>query len=325
MAFRKTFVLGDESVNSKGFWLKNDGCDVSDFQKNAPCFYDHNIWDIPLGHWESLRLDGGQWKADLVIEGASDEEKEYIRKIENGDIKGASFGFDPLALSEDPADIKPGQTRPTITKWKPFEASITPLPANTNAMVALRSSARGIVLASSKDEEINTILPIINKTSKQVKMEKIAELLGRDKSSTEDQLVDALKPILAKAKESESLSVHIEEQAKTILDDEQHKFFVSLSKTSPSQALEYLKLNSKKEESPAGGEQGADKQRRVSELVKEAAAALNRNGANGKEEDKDSYEYLSKNDPAKLKQIKDTDPAKFKQLEADFLKSRSKK
>lgn len=116
MAYRKKFIVGDESLNTYGTWLLNAGADMSYIDKFSPAYYDHKDWEVPIGHWENIKLNSkGQWEAEIVIDGADEREKMYIRKIENGDIKGASFGLDILAVSEEPLYLKQGQTRATVT------------------------------------------------------------------------------------------------------------------------------------------------------------------------------------------------------------------
>lgn len=322
MAFRKTFIISDESINTYGFWLLTSGAKLDNFKNNAPCFYDHQTWDLPVGHWENIRIEGTQLKADLVIEGKNEREQDIIRKIENGDIKGASVGFDVLSYSEDPSHMKIGQRRPTVIAWEPYEASVTPLPGNTNAVVQLGNRETGIRLRATEDNEaLSKILPNIIHHKQTQKMEKIALALGLPKDSGEDAILQKLNPVLVLSAQADALSKHVEESAKGSLDEKQYAFFVELNKTNATQALEFLKLNSKSD-TP---EVAAGKQTRVTELIATAQATLHK----GKEEQEDAdkketYEYLSKHNPKKLMELKRTDPEAFKKLESAYLLSRKK-
>lgn len=327
MAFRKKFIVGDESFNTYGTWLLNAGADMSYIEKYSPAYYDHKDWEVPIGHWENIKLNAdGKWEAEIVIEGADEREKMYIRKIENGDIKGASFGLDIIETSDEPIYLKQGQTRRTVIKWQPYEISITPSPGNANASVVLRNQTQSIRLNSSNTESdiLEKVLPNIKNSNQLKKMDKIALALGLPADAAEATILDALKIVLSKSTQTETLSKHFEDLAKESLNEEHHKFFVELNKTNPAQALEFLKLNRVTVEpiEPAA----ATATTKVSEVIAAAKAHLKKGEQTTKEEgDKETYEYLSKNNPNKLLQLKRTEPEKFKVLEQAYIANRNKK
>lgn len=327
MAFRKKFIVGDESLNTYGTWLLNAGADMSYIEKYSPAYYDHKDWEVPVGHWENIKLNAdGKWEAELVIEGADDREKMYIRKLENGDIKGASFGLDVVETSDEPVYLKQGQTRRTVIKWQPYEISITPSPGNANASVVLRNQNQSIRLNSSNTESdiLEKVLPNIKNSKQLIKMEKIALALGLSVDSSEVTILDALKIVLSKSTQTETLSKYVEDLAKETLSDEQHKFFVELNKTNSTQALEFLKLNRVVGEPIAI--KTATTATKVSDVLAAAKVQLNKGTAVATEDDdKETYEYLSKNNPNKLLQLKRSEPEKFKAMEAAYVASRKGK
>jgi HK97 family phage prohead protease len=291
--------------------------------KFSPAYYEHRTWEMPLGHWENIKLNAdGKWEAEVVIDGANEDEKEMIRKIENGDVKGASFGLDIIELSEETLYLKQGQSRPTITKWQPYEISLTPSPGNSNASVVLGRKEAGIRLTSfAPVDSIESILPsITHKSTKSLQMKKIALKLGLAEDATEEQIIAATEALKNKANQTETLSKHIEDSAKETLTEEQHAFFLELNKTNSAQALAYLKLNAKTVEST---ETPTGKKETVSKILADAKVTLSKKteeeGANT-----ETYETLSKNNPKKLLELKKSDPEKFKELETAYLASRKK-
>ncbi|MFP5039432.1 HK97 family phage prohead protease [Parasediminibacterium sp. JCM 36343] len=195
MAFKKTFVLSDEGVNSYGFVVQTDGIGLGNAMSNMPCFYDHRTWEIPLGHWENLRKEDGKLLGDLVINGDNEREKTYINKIQNGDIKGASIGAEPINWCSDTQLLKPGQTKPTLTDCTLFEASITPLPANS---AALALKHEGNLVTLSKDNS-GHIIPFLTKHSD---MKAIALKLGLPEAAGENEILAAISSIQENPKPS---------------------------------------------------------------------------------------------------------------------------
>ena len=136
----KRFVISDETVNEFGFWLKTDGCDLSQFLRNPICLWMHNrAWRgtkddvLPLGTWKDVRVENGTITGEPVFD--PDEFSQQIAaKVESGTLRMASAGVLPIELSEDPVYLKPGQTRATVTKWKLREASICDIGANDNSL-----------------------------------------------------------------------------------------------------------------------------------------------------------------------------------------------
>ena len=318
MALKKTFVLSDESVNSYGFRILNAGMDLSAIQKNCPLYFNHQTWDIPCGHVENIRLKDDKILGDIIIEGGNELEKEFIRKIENGDIKGCSLGIDPKEWSDDPMMLSEGQTVPTLIKCQPYEVSLAPLPGNKNAM-AMRNGNDMITLSAGKKYDF---IPDLNT---QTDMKELALLLGMNANSTELQLCDALRPILLKAKNADAMQKVIEENVTEGLTPEQKAFFVTLSKTNIADAMQFLTLNKTAPATEGDKEQEAakapvvevKKDVKVSDLIKTGANAAALELA---KDGKGSFDYLQRHNSVELQRIKSQEPEKFKELVADYAK-----
>lgn len=137
----KTFLLTDESLNSYGFWLKMDGADIEQFKRNPIMLWMHmRAWRgtrdevLPIGTWDNIRIEDGKLLADAVIDTDDEFAASIALKVDKGIIRMASVGITVLETSSTPENLKPGQTRETVTKWRVREASLVDIGANDNAI-----------------------------------------------------------------------------------------------------------------------------------------------------------------------------------------------
>ena len=61
---KKTFILHDETVNTQGFRMLTSGADLSVFKNNPVMLLNHDDWDLPIGRWENIRVEGTQILAE---------------------------------------------------------------------------------------------------------------------------------------------------------------------------------------------------------------------------------------------------------------------
>ncbi|MDY0102820.1 MAG: hypothetical protein RBS07_07750 [Lentimicrobium sp.] len=302
-------TLSTEDLNSYGTWLPLSGANLEHFMKNPVMFYDHRTYDKPIGHWENIHMSNGKLVGTPVFDEGDPEAVNVKRKYENGDIKGASLGLDILELSDEPAYLKPGQTRPTVKKYSVFEASLTPLPNNTNCL-QLR---RGQMQLSGTDNRvaIDAILPPITIKPNPINMEKIALKLGLGKEASEEQICQKIDE-MAKAQGRELvLSKFVKEQSAAIAP-EAKEVFDGLIDSDPENALKVLKL-SRQTEKPA---EGPEEKTKVSDMLKATLSATQKEQK--QETDKETFDYLQKHDPQKLMSLKRSDPAKFQKLVDEY-------
>ena len=317
MALKKTFVLSDESINTYGFWILLSGMDLSGIQKNCPLYYEHRTWDIPCGHVENIRLKGENLLGDVIIEGGNEIEKEYIRKIENGDIKGVSLGIDPVEWSEDTAVIKQGQKRATLSKGVPYEVSLAPLPGNKNAL-GMRNGNDIITLSADKNYDF---IPQLNT---EPDMKKIALMLGLDAEATEAQICEALKKVQLTANNANAMQKVIEDSVANELEPEKKAFFVTLSKSNIGDAMQFLALNKKAATDPEGEKKEAVKEETAVTLTKDVKVShliqLGKNAAAAAADGKDTFDYLQRHDSVELSRIKREAPDTYSKMVADYAK-----
>lgn len=298
MAFKKTFILSTQAVNSYGFVVLTNGINIENAKNNMPCFYDHKTWEVPLGHWENLRKENNQLLGDLVIEGSNDREKQYITKIENGDIKGASIGMDKLVWdNENIVGLIANQTRPTLTACELFEASLTPLPANTSAL-ALKHEGSLITLNANNSQ---TIIPQF----KTENMKQIALKLGLSETATENEIVTAIASLQLSKQNGEAFQTAMLKDADKDLSDENKEVFVELSKANPAQALKFAQANKVVAPVDTGK---VVKDKKVSEMLQRGG------GADAAKDGKDSLDYLQKHNPVELRRIHAEEPEKYAAL-----------
>jgi HK97 family phage prohead protease len=179
------FILSDESVNVYGFRVLTSGINIEDFKKNPVMFFNHQSMSLPIGKWNNIQIENGQLTAEPEFDTDDELAQKIAGKVNKGMLNAASIGFDVYAISDSPKDLVPGQSRPTVTKSRVFEASIAGIPGNSNALKL--SFQSGLTLSGTISSEVlNAHLPQI--TIKE-DMKKIALCLGLPEDATEDQIL----------------------------------------------------------------------------------------------------------------------------------------
>jgi hypothetical protein len=206
----KTFVIHDESLNSKGFWMLTAGCDLTQFRKNPIMLWNHNNSygdsrqeKLPIGHWENIRIQGTQILADAVFDG--DEFSQTIaQKVESGTLRMASVGANAIDKTANPKLVKPGQRYETVTKWVLKEASIVNIGANNNALalsdVVLYDEGSNIIELSDSGD---CPLKELQQTQNSDNMNQVKKLLNLSDEATEQEVLNKLNPLLTLSEELE--------------------------------------------------------------------------------------------------------------------------
>jgi len=313
------FKVSDESLNSYGFWVVTDGIDLSGF--TGVMLYDHDRnGKLPIGTWENTRKENGALLTDANFDQDDEFAKSVMGKVQKGIIKGASIGLNVIEFSNDPKLMKPGQKRPTVTKCSLEEISVTPFPSNKNA---LRLMVDGKALnLSENNSEIENILPLINNEKQ---MKQVALKLGLPETATEQEVVDAVTALEAKAAGLQtSLNAAFMKLGEVtgVINDSNRERMTKLAKTDFELALSFMEG---KEQSAEGKEQtahdaktppappkgGNENTLRLSDLIKELKGV-------GKNEPEKDYDWYQKNEPVTLSEMRTKEPDKFKQLFEKF-------
>jgi HK97 family phage prohead protease len=308
------FKVSDESLNSYGFWVKTDGIDLSGF--TGVMLYDHDRnGKLPIGTWENTRNENGALLTDANFDQDDEFAKSVMAKVQKGIIKGASIGLNVIEFSNDPKLMKPGQKRPTVTKCSLEEISVTPFPSNKNA---LRLMVDGKALnLSENNSEIENILPLINNN---VQMKQVALKLGLPETATEQEVVDAVTALEAKAAGLQtSLNAAFMKLGEVtgVINDSNRERMTKLAKTDFELALSFMDASTSSAhsaESKAKSEKKEEKSEntlRLSDLIKDLK------GTGNNEPEKD-YDWYQKNDPVTLSEMRTKEPDKFTKLFEKF-------
>lgn len=189
------FTLTDESLDADRERVLIDGASLNRFLRNPVMLWRH--YGEPIGRWKDVRIEEDPKR--ITAEAEFYEKDSFAKRIADmvraGFLKACSIGFRPLERSTEPAVMLPGQSRSTITKFELIEASIVPIPSNSNALIEALEKEFG------KKESFSTELSFgVDKIQKlitikpQLKMElkEITKALGLPESASETEITQAV-------------------------------------------------------------------------------------------------------------------------------------
>lgn len=194
----KRIVISDESVNCYGTWVKTEGVDISQYERNPVLLWMH--WrGIIIGCIKDIRKEGDKITGEPYFDEVRDESKLAKQQWEKGTLKMASAHFEVLETSDAAELIKPGQYRATAVRSKLIEVSMVDIGGNDNAL-PLMLSFKGEELKLSAGEE-NDSLPLLNNNKNQKKEEKmdykaIALKLGLLETAGENEILSSIDLLL---------------------------------------------------------------------------------------------------------------------------------
>lgn len=240
-----TFILSDESLNSYGFRILTEGIDISQFTKNPVMLFNHQTggetYTGPIGRWENIRFEEGKLLADAYFDTEDETAQNIAGKVERGFIKGASLGINIIEADTNPDLLIDGQTYPTVTKCRVFEASIVDLPSNANSLTLMDESGKKLELSTEEDLTTLSQFKPLKKTSKKSSMKiplELTQLLKLQTSATEKEVTEKVKELLTK---NQTLRKNVKE-----LNAERVEFLVNdaikSKKITASQKTTYLNL-----------------------------------------------------------------------------------
>lgn len=220
----KPVRVHSENVNSYGYRILTSGMDWSNFDTNPIMLYNHlrntDSWDknpiiFPIGKWNNRQMNGGE----IVMTPEFDEEDDYgkqaMRKWEKGYLNTASIHVRVVAVSEDPALMLPGQTRPTITKCVVKEVSIVDIPGNPTCHKLTFEDGSTLQLDGEQEpDDLDKVLPRISKLSNKSEMDKTnLQLVAAAFGMPEDTDITKL---VAKATELTNTNARLSDENKTL-------------------------------------------------------------------------------------------------------------
>lgn len=191
------FTLTDESLDADRERVLIDGAVLNRFLKNPVMLWRH--WGEPIGRWKDIRIEENPRRITAEPEFYEKEPlaKRIADMVRAGFLKACSIGLMPLEKSTEPSMMLPGQSRPTITKFEILEASIVPIPSNSNALVEALEKEFSIIIKEPLQSELRfgavKIQELQFKTHKpNFNMVEIAKALGLPESASEAEIAQAI-------------------------------------------------------------------------------------------------------------------------------------
>lgn len=182
----KRICITSDRLNSYQSRVLTSGMNIEQYQKNPVLLYMHERGQV-IGYMKDLKVeDDGSITGEPVFDEATELSKRCKAQYEFGSLRMASVGIDILEMSEDPALLVPGQTRPTVTKSKLFEVSMVDIGANDDA---IRLHKDGQLIELGKDGTCQ--LPLINNNQNQkqvMELKDFALILGMPETATEEEV-----------------------------------------------------------------------------------------------------------------------------------------
>jgi hypothetical protein len=198
----KTFVLHTDALNSQKFRMLTKGADLSDFEKNPVMLFNHvrpeggNPGQIlPIGYWTDIEVSEDKITAVPVFDENDAFAMSIYDKVEQGLIKMASVGAEPLAMTDEPDLLLEGQEKETVTQWRMIEASIVAFGSNPEALALYDADRNIITLFAQGNTDIipklqDKMTKVTKPTGKKPANSKKPEVALADDPKKEEELED---------------------------------------------------------------------------------------------------------------------------------------
>ena len=313
------FIINTENVNSYGYRILTDGIDYAQYMRNPIVLFMHerdgygNKGSEVIGRCTRLYKEG----TTLIAEVEFDEQDEFAKKIagkvERGYIRMASMYAEIKEVSTQLQHILEGQIYETVTACKLVEISIVDIGGNDNA------------LKLSKDGKPFQLKKIVTNTSNNMDIKVIALALGMGENSKEEAVLSALHSLKTDKEKAEAQVVSL---TKTIKDTQNAEATTLVDKAVKLGLIpEALKESQLKQfEADFDGQKAvlsklvADKeaentQQGKANIVREVVLGA---GAKPTGTANESFDYLQKKNPERLRAIRDKGPEEYTRLAKEY-------
>lgn len=200
--------ISDETLNCYRTWVKTDGVILEQFQKNPVMLWMH--WrGMIIGLIKNIKVENGEITGEPYFDEVREESKMAKQQWEKGSLRMGSPNFEVIETSDDPALLKEGQTRPTITKCKLLEFSMVDIGGNDNN-IRLSYSGKELKLSEGDDCSVlpllkNPIVKLNNNNEMNQELMSIALMLGMPAESTLADVQKQVNVLLEHKKTNEEL------------------------------------------------------------------------------------------------------------------------
>lgn len=306
--------ISDETLNCYGTWIKTDGVDLKQYQKNPVMLWMH-LRGVIIGYIKDIRVENNEITGEPVFDEVREESKQAKQQWEKGSLRMGSPNFDVIEVSDDPALLKQGQRRPTITKCKLVEYSMVDIGGNDNN-IRLTYANKELKLAKGEDCEV---LPLLKES-----------IINPNKNKKMNQELQAIALMLGLS--AEATLTDVQKQVRTLLEHKNANETLRNEVKTLKEQLDNIQLagiTSMVDEAIKAGKFTADKKNHFVELGKKVGAEslkltldamsvsmkpstiLNKPSAGGAPK---QYQKLSEVPEAELKLMREEDKEQYKRL-----------
>ena len=141
-----TFVLSDESVNSRGFVVLTEGIDTSVFERNPVMLYMHTRDGNVIGRWENIRKEDNKLLADAVFDDSTELGAQVKKQVEGGFLRAVSIGIEAIKK-----EYLNGVD--TVVKCLLVEVSVVDIPSNRNTVKLMHHSGGYVYRLNDLEDE----------------------------------------------------------------------------------------------------------------------------------------------------------------------------
>lgn len=188
--------ISNETLNQYGTWVVTSGVDIEQFRRNPVMLWMHERGKI-IGCIKNISVENNEITGEPFFDEVTEESRQAKMQWDKGTLRMGSPNFEIIETSDEVGLLKPGQTRPTVTKCKLIEYSMVDIGGNDDN---IRLSRDGNTLTLSQDDNNgNSILPILNNEKNNKKMNElktIALMLGLAEGASLQEVQHKINVIL---------------------------------------------------------------------------------------------------------------------------------
>lgn len=310
--------ISDETLNCYDTWIKTDGVQLEQFQRNPVMLWMH-CRGVIIGYIKDIRVENDEITGEPFFDEVREESKQAKLQWEKGSLRMGSPNFEVIETSDDEALWKPGQRRPTITKCKLVEYSMVDIGGNDNN---IRLTYEGTELKLAAGEECQ-VLPLLKKS-----------IINPKNQNNMNDEVKAIALMLGLS--AEATLTDVQKQVSTLLEYKNANEKLRGEIKTLQEQLDNIQLSgitNMVDEAVKAGKFTADKKDHFVELGKKVGAeslkltldamsvSMKPSTVLGKQTGAASKEYKNWNDvpEAELKLMRQEDPEQYKKLyKAEF-------
>ena len=204
----KRVRISNSSINSYGTRVLTSGLDTTQYERNPVLLYMHQRGNV-VGFMKDIRVEGDEVTGEPVFDEATPLSVQLKKQMEVGSVRMVSASVDILEMSDEPAQLFPGQRCPTITKSSLFEVSVVDIGSNKDSLV-LTHQGKTLNLMGQGDNPLPLLEDYKNntQTTKQedtMEVKQIALALGMAETSDEAAVMKKLGELSLAAQQVQTL------------------------------------------------------------------------------------------------------------------------